>query len=108
MRKFILFITLVMLFIQGCNLQQQNFSTDSNNLEVLLSNCEKITDRDLRVKGECYTRIAISLEDSSICKKIPYDPKSDCYTKIAVLKQDLSICDTFDDKYCYGEVAAAK
>ncbi len=76
-----------------------------------LSICDEIKDEFTRFS--CYSFIAGSKQDPSICEKIPskrggFSQKDSCYSVIAKITEDPTICDRIENQpekdKCYSDV----
>ncbi len=98
---------------------------DADVFEKNLFACDEIqSQNDKDWKYLCYTKVAVSKQDISICDEIQKEHlKANCYSEVAASKQNLSICDGIPSQYigkedewlgdyhkviCYLEVAASK
>lgn len=120
-KKLILFILIILVLLivtfillnQLKNSANDNYSLAIAKLDYRL--CSKITENNPFIKDECYYKIAILKNDSSVCSFIQskskycssspdwekcgltWYNKDVCYSKLAIQKNDSTICGNIQD-----------
>ena len=96
--KIIIGLFIVLIFFAGC---ESNFQ----------SNCEKYSDKS--EKFDCYSNLAIEINDHTICDKLEPESAHSCYSNLAIELDDYSICDKMElnnklkqwKYHCYSDIA---
>ena len=82
----------------------------TKELEEELAECENM--KDSSKKNICYTNLAVSRGDVTICSRLPVDGTDQCYKEVAILRGLPLICDKIENKGkkddCYKAAALTK
>ncbi len=114
MKKILIALFIIsMIILSGCLFMDEelNAAVKTGNTK----NCDKLTNQDGSVDQDridnCYSKIAVNQEDTTICDQIRNkDYSGPCYGDIAIATENEELCAkaTHEVDSCYGKIAIAK